>query len=1226
MGGKHATTTSRVSIPKEVLARYNAVNARAQTAADTPFRAFGNTASDYVAQMNAQQNAGINDINATAGSYQPYMTQATAATQAGMGPAYEGIDNYMSPYIKNVADTTGAYMRQQQEQAQSGALGTAAMSGAFGGDRAGIAAANLQQQNQMGYGKTMADIMNQGYTQALGASQQDLARQLQGGAQMAQLGSQSQQLGLQGAQAKIAAGTMQQQTEQAGKDAMIQRFMQEQGYPFQTAQFLANIAMGTGAAQGSTTTTQTPVGIFGNLATGGRVGGYADGGGVAGPRTYSQGQIGGEGYVPVGDLPIGQLMIAPPPEQSQKDSSGDILKLITSAMGAAHGGAIDQRHGYATDGYVLGPNTEELRHWLASRDEVSGLGLADRARSQANTAAAMASKYDNPANSMAPPVVMPNAIPANAPMVNKPTGDIEAWDQPPVRGGQTEARAIPVRGGPTGLDTPVRSGPTGLDTPVRSGPTGFDTPIRSGATPMVPVGGVGGPGTFAAGAMPSELALHRPQPRPADLGVPAARYDFPTGLGVAAPAVAPADGVGGADVAADALRTIKVDPMLINGGKSVPAAPAVMATGPQTDTGVVPQGGYNPIVPLKTELAFVTHELQQPQYRGYLEQKYATPEQAAVQFESIYEKSGGAGNDVAAANARNIFDAARNGNLDSLPPNVAEAYNHFVQNGMDPVQAAGATGRLMVESYARLDPNARNTLGGGNGTFGIAQWRGSRMEDLAKFAGVPLDALTGAPVSTPEGRYYSTGAKTDGGLGGADMAAGQQAPAGGVKPYEDRNFLGKFFHNQDGSMNPIAFKSILGGLGAMARTNTISPISALLQGIAGGEDVYNKLQNEEPKRVADILANNANARIQYQTDLALGYPGSFDQWAKSKFQNGAQSMTGGPNGNVAPISQITGGKSVMGVPLDPTGSGFAMPIQLPDGSGTILASQSYAYNSQLADSVARDAALGIPFAQNTLKIAQANIAAIEANKGKVQTTDGRIVDDPTYTSRMFGANSAASDLVASDKLQQALPAMTQDAQNYKRRTDQLATALSTMPTTGPLAGWASTAGSYLTELGLMPESDAATGYQTAYKTLADEALTTMAGLAGTVDTSTLAGQIQRSNPTPENTPRAIEHVLAIRAAVSDYQLAMNDYLNKAMADPNNAGINLEKLRREFAANNDIADFVAQEDQKYTGMIEPIMPKGFPSAVWNDDTVTKDERRTMAQEWNAAHGGNTNGQP
>ena len=38
MGGKKATSTSKVSIPPEVLARYNAVNARAETAANTPFQ------------------------------------------------------------------------------------------------------------------------------------------------------------------------------------------------------------------------------------------------------------------------------------------------------------------------------------------------------------------------------------------------------------------------------------------------------------------------------------------------------------------------------------------------------------------------------------------------------------------------------------------------------------------------------------------------------------------------------------------------------------------------------------------------------------------------------------------------------------------------------------------------------------------------------------------------------------------------------------------------------------------------------------------------------------------------------------------------------------------------------------------------------------------------------------------------------------------------------------
>lgn len=405
MGGKKSTTTQNVTIPKEVMDRYNAVNARAETTAANPFQKFGTNASDFVAQINQQQTAGINSVNEAAGSYKPYMAAGAGATMAGMGPASEGIDRYMSPYIRNVADTTGALMRQQQEQAQSGALGTAISSGAFGGDRAGIAAANLQQQNALGYGKTMADIYNTGYTQALGASQSDLARQMAGGAQLAGIGAQTQAAGLQGAEAQIAAGGLQQQTEQAGKTALVNQFMQEQGYPFQVAQFLANIAMGTGALSGSTTATtqpgsfwsdrrlkhdvrrightddgqpiykfkyngseQTQIGLMADQVEKHRpdaVGtdpksGYkyvdydratkAEGGGVAGP--YGS-QVGSqpfmEGYIPQAYLPVGELMMAdpnlvvpaPPSGADYFDQLAKLGQTIGDFTGKAYGGGVD---------------------------------------------------------------------------------------------------------------------------------------------------------------------------------------------------------------------------------------------------------------------------------------------------------------------------------------------------------------------------------------------------------------------------------------------------------------------------------------------------------------------------------------------------------------------------------------------------------------------------------------------------------------------------------------------------------------------------------------------------------------------------------------------------------------------------------------------------------------------------------------------------------------------
>lgn len=71
--------------------------------------------------------------------------------------------------------------------------------------------------------------------------------------QLANLGSGFLNSGLAANQALLAGGTLEQQTQQALNSALYNQFLQQQGYPFQVAQFLANIAMGTGALSGSTT-------------------------------------------------------------------------------------------------------------------------------------------------------------------------------------------------------------------------------------------------------------------------------------------------------------------------------------------------------------------------------------------------------------------------------------------------------------------------------------------------------------------------------------------------------------------------------------------------------------------------------------------------------------------------------------------------------------------------------------------------------------------------------------------------------------------------------------------------------------------------------------------------------------------------------------------------------------------------------------------------------------
>jgi hypothetical protein len=244
-------------------------------------------------------------------------SQAEQAIGAGMGPvnaeqfSEAGLQKYMSPYLKNVVEAQQALQQQEAAQQRSALSGQAIMSGAFGGDRGGIAQANLARQQSLANQATLSNLLQGGYGQALGAFQQqqgvnlaagqanraamqNAANQLSalGQQQYAQslgagqnlynmglgagqalygmgtgagqayagLGGQAEQAALNAGQTQMAAGQIQQQTDQAAKTAMYNQFLQQQGYPFQQAQFLANLAMGTGALSGSTTTTQQPSG------------------------------------------------------------------------------------------------------------------------------------------------------------------------------------------------------------------------------------------------------------------------------------------------------------------------------------------------------------------------------------------------------------------------------------------------------------------------------------------------------------------------------------------------------------------------------------------------------------------------------------------------------------------------------------------------------------------------------------------------------------------------------------------------------------------------------------------------------------------------------------------------------------------------------------------------------------------------------------------------------
>src|SRR5271154_211201 len=191
--GKNTSSQQTVSIPPQVLAQYSAVNARADQTAATPFQTYG---GEFVAPVNSQQSSGIAGINTGATAAQPYYSAATGtlgnaqAGTTGINNAATGlaaasseqvnptaltgndINQYLSPYLGDVLGSTSALLNQNNQQQQAGQLGTAISSGAFGGDRTGLAAANLEQQEDLAAGNVYSNIANTGYQTALSTAQQ----------------------------------------------------------------------------------------------------------------------------------------------------------------------------------------------------------------------------------------------------------------------------------------------------------------------------------------------------------------------------------------------------------------------------------------------------------------------------------------------------------------------------------------------------------------------------------------------------------------------------------------------------------------------------------------------------------------------------------------------------------------------------------------------------------------------------------------------------------------------------------------------------------------------------------------------------------------------------------------------------------------------------------------------------------------------------------------------
>ena len=157
------------------------------------------------------------------GSFAPFLQTAAATT----GPtAYQ---QFMSPFQKDVIDTT---LKEFDVQAAKGIPAIAAQAigaGAFGGGREGVARAEYQQASDRNRAALQAQLLQQGFGQAQQLAQNQFANQMNlAQTAPALFGQQISALG--------ALGTQQQAQEQALRSADQQLAFAQQQQPLNLAQ------------------------------------------------------------------------------------------------------------------------------------------------------------------------------------------------------------------------------------------------------------------------------------------------------------------------------------------------------------------------------------------------------------------------------------------------------------------------------------------------------------------------------------------------------------------------------------------------------------------------------------------------------------------------------------------------------------------------------------------------------------------------------------------------------------------------------------------------------------------------------------------------------------------------------------------------------------------------------------------------------------------------------
>jgi hypothetical protein len=245
----------------------------------------------------------------------------------------------------------------------------------------------------------------------------------------------------------------------------------------------------------------------------------------------------------------------------------------------------------------------------------------------------------------------------------------------------------------------------------------------------------------------------------------------------------------------------------------------------------------------------------------------------------------------------------------------------------------------------------------------------------------------------------------------------------------------------------------------------------------------------------------------------------------------------------------------------------------------VMAGQTYGYLDALRKKLVSDVEFGIATPETLQRVEE----ALANHRGQIVLSDGSTVVDPTYEDAVFGASATVRDINRTEQLGLAISDTMRSAQDNVRSTEELAKALTMLPSTGDLAPTFAFIGRIGQQLGFDVPTNAVEGYDIAAKISAGFARDAVNSLAGKVDTNTLSALTQATTANSNMSPGAIEEILAIQSGIADYNLALSIAIYEAQLA--NQSANLAEVERDFIRDNNPETFIEKRRPEFKGTIQ-----------------------------------------